>query len=63
MKMDLLVQFRILPTVIRVSPKERVEIYANGSTAVLDDFKTLAIHAHGKKKEKKLFSQDKGQLN
>ena len=44
-------------------PKERVEIYANGSTAVLDDFKTLAIHAHGKKKEKKLFSQDKGQLN
>ena len=42
-------------------PKERVEIYANGSTAVLDDFKTLAIHAHGKKKKKKLLSQNKGQ--
>jgi len=42
-------------------PKERVEIYANGSTAVLDDFKTLAIHSHGKKKKKKLFSQNKGQ--
>ncbi len=42
-------------------PKERVEIYANGSTAVLDDFKTSAIHSHGKKKGKKLLSQDKGQ--
>jgi len=42
-------------------PKERVEIYANGSTAVLDDFKTFAIHSHGKKKKKKLLSQNKGQ--
>ena len=42
-------------------PKERVEIYATGCTAVLDDFKTLAIHSHGKKKGKKLLSQDKGQ--
>jgi predicted dehydrogenase len=41
-------------------PKERVEIYANGSTVVLDDFKTLAIHSHGKKK-KKILSQNKGQ--
>ena len=32
--------------------KERVEIYANGNTAVLDDFKTLTIHANGKKKQK-----------
>jgi len=44
-------------------PKERVEIYANGSTAVLNDFKALSIHAHGKKKGKKLMSQDKGQKN
>ncbi len=42
-------------------PKERVEIYANGCTAVLDDFKQLNIYANGKKKEKKLLNQDKGQ--
>jgi polar amino acid transport system substrate-binding protein len=42
-------------------PKERVEIYANGCVAVLDEFKKLSIHAHGKKKAKKLWSQDKGQ--
>ena len=42
-------------------PKERVEIYANGCTAVLEDFRSLSIYAHGKKKKKKLLSQDKGQ--
>jgi predicted dehydrogenase/threonine dehydrogenase-like Zn-dependent dehydrogenase len=42
-------------------PKERVEIYSYGATAVINDFKTLQIHAQGKKKEKKLLSQDKGQ--
>ncbi|MBL0717193.1 MAG: bi-domain-containing oxidoreductase, partial [Desulfosarcina sp.] len=42
-------------------PKERVEIFYNGCTAILDDFKVLAIHAKGKKKVKKLMSQDKGQ--
>jgi polar amino acid transport system substrate-binding protein len=42
-------------------PKERVEIYAHGCTAVLDDFKTLAIYSRGKKKERRLLSQDKGQ--
>ena len=42
-------------------PKERVEIYANGCTAVLDDFKLLKMHASGRKKTKKLMSQDKGQ--
>ena len=41
--------------------KEQVEIYANGNTVVLNDFKTLVIHANGKKKEKKLLTQDKGQ--
>jgi polar amino acid transport system substrate-binding protein len=44
-------------------PKERVEIYANGVTAVIDDFKSLIIHGGGKKKVKKLLSQDKGQKN
>jgi polar amino acid transport system substrate-binding protein len=42
-------------------PKERIEIFAHGCTAVLNDFKTLTLHAHGKRKEKKLLSQDKGQ--
>ncbi len=42
-------------------PKERVEIYANGSTAVLNDFRTLAVYTDGKKKKKKLLSQNKGQ--
>jgi predicted dehydrogenase len=42
-------------------PKERVEIFAHGCTAVLDDFKELVIFAGGKKKRKKLISQDKGQ--
>jgi len=42
-------------------PKERVEIYAHGCTAVLDDFKTLTLYSKGKKREKKLLSQDKGQ--
>ena len=42
-------------------PKERMEIYANGCVAVLDEFKKLSIYAHGKKKEKKLLSQNKGQ--
>ena len=42
-------------------PKERVEVYCNGATAILDDFRVLSLHAHGKRKEKKLLSQDKGQ--
>ncbi|MCK5509407.1 MAG: bi-domain-containing oxidoreductase [Desulfobacterales bacterium] len=42
-------------------PKERVEIYANGCTAVLEDFRSLSVYAHGKKKDKKLWGQNKGQ--
>ena len=42
-------------------PKERVEIYANGCTAILGDFKTLVVYADGKKKKRKLLSQNKGQ--
>jgi polar amino acid transport system substrate-binding protein len=42
-------------------PKEHVEIYGHGCTAVIDDFKSLTVYAGGKKKEKKLLSQDKGQ--
>jgi predicted dehydrogenase/threonine dehydrogenase-like Zn-dependent dehydrogenase len=42
-------------------PKERVEVFSNGCAAILDDFKVLAIHAKGKKRVKKMMSQDKGQ--
>lgn len=42
-------------------PKERVEIFASGATAVLDDFKLLSLYSHGRTKVKKLISQDKGQ--
>lgn len=41
--------------------KEKVEVFANGAVYQLDDFKTLTVYAKGKKKEKKLFVQDKGQ--
>lgn len=42
-------------------PKERIEIFVNGCSAVIDDFKSLSIHAGGKKTTKKLLSQNKGQ--
>jgi len=41
--------------------KERVEVYGNGVTAILDDFKSLTIHSNGKKKNEKLINQNKGQ--
>jgi polar amino acid transport system substrate-binding protein len=44
-------------------PKERVEVYAHGITAVIEDFKVLTIHCGGKKKAKNHLSQDKGQKN
>jgi len=42
-------------------PKERVEVFAHGCAAVLEDFKRLTIHAGGGRREVKLLSQDKGQ--
>ncbi len=44
-------------------PKEYLEVFANGCTAIIDDFRVLSIYANGKKKIKKLISQDKGQKN
>jgi polar amino acid transport system substrate-binding protein len=44
-------------------PKERIEIFTNGCAAFLEDFKSLTIHAHGKKKVRKHLSQNKGQKN
>jgi predicted dehydrogenase/threonine dehydrogenase-like Zn-dependent dehydrogenase len=42
-------------------PKERIEVFFHGNAAIVDDFKELTIYANGKKKRKKLLSQDKGQ--
>jgi polar amino acid transport system substrate-binding protein len=47
----------------RSLPKERIEVFAHGCTAVLEDFKRLTIHSNGKGREKNLLSQDKGQKN
>ena len=41
--------------------KEYVEIYRNGTTGILKDFKQLEIYSSGRTFRKKLFSQDKGQ--
>ena len=42
-------------------PKERVEVFAHGASAIVEDFKKLVVYSGGKKKKKKLISQDKGQ--
>ena len=42
-------------------PKERIEVFSHGASAVIDDFKELTVYIDGKKKKEKLFSQDKGQ--
>ena len=42
-------------------PKERIEIFAHGATAIVNDFKELTVYSGGKKKKKKLISQNKGQ--
>ncbi len=44
-------------------PKERVEIFCNGCAAVIEDFRNLSIFEKGKRKNKKLITQDKGQRN
>jgi len=36
-------------------------VFANRTTLILDDFKSLTVHAGGRKKEQRLNSQDKGQ--
>jgi len=41
--------------------KEHIEVFAHGATAIVDDFKELMVYSRGKKKKKKLISQDKGQ--
>ena len=42
-------------------PKENVEIFSAGTTAILSDFKELKLYGKGKPVKKKLLNQDKGQ--
>lgn len=42
-------------------PKEYIEIFSSGSTAVLNDFKELKIYGKGKVAKTKTFNQNKGQ--
>ena len=42
-------------------PKERIEIFSNGASAIIEDFKSMIIYSKGKKVKTKLMSQDKGQ--
>lgn len=42
-------------------PKEYLEVFSSGNTAVLSDFKELKIYGIGKPIKKKLFNQNKGQ--
>jgi predicted dehydrogenase len=44
-------------------PKEYVEIYSHGVTAILNDFRELKVYGIGRPYRKKLMSQEKGQKN
>jgi len=44
-------------------PKERVEVFCEGTVAVLDDFRGLQTVKDGKKKEERISTQDKGWVN
>jgi len=42
-------------------PKERIEVFGHGAAAIVDDYRELMVYSKGKKKKRKLISQDKGQ--
>jgi predicted dehydrogenase/threonine dehydrogenase-like Zn-dependent dehydrogenase len=42
-------------------PKERIEVFGFGAAAIIEDFKSITVYAGGRKKQKKLFNQNKGQ--
>lgn len=46
----------------RALPKERVEIFGEGKTFVLDDFRTSLAYKSGREKKTRLRNQDKGQM-
>jgi predicted dehydrogenase len=41
-------------------PKERVEIFGRGRTAITDDFRKSWFYAGGQRRTQRLFRQDKG---
>jgi predicted dehydrogenase/threonine dehydrogenase-like Zn-dependent dehydrogenase len=41
-------------------PKERIEIFGRGHTAITDDFRKSWFHAQGRRRTQRLFRQDKG---
>lgn len=45
----------------RALPKERVEIYGEGRTFVIDDFRAATAYASGRERRTRLRGQDKGQ--
>ena len=47
----------------RSLPKEYIEVYSHGVTAVLNDFRKLKVYGKGRPYKKKLLRQDKGQKN
>ena len=44
----------------RACPKERVELFADGMTAVIDDFRSVSLYARGRRKLFRRFVQEKG---
>jgi predicted dehydrogenase/threonine dehydrogenase-like Zn-dependent dehydrogenase len=44
----------------RALSRERIEVYCDGKTAVLDDFRALEMYSRGKKRQIKLRNQDLG---
>lgn len=42
-------------------PKEYIEVFSSGTTAIINDFKELKIYGKGKPFKKKIFNQNKGQ--
>lgn len=47
----------------KAMPKERVEIFGEGKTFVLDDFRSATAYANGRETKTKLRNQDKGQAD
>jgi polar amino acid transport system substrate-binding protein len=45
----------------RVLAKERVEIFGEGKSLVLDDYRTVTMYRNGREKQVSLKAQDKGQ--
>ncbi len=45
----------------KAAPKERLEVYSGGTTAFLDDYRSLEVYRGGKRKRSRSSNQDKGQ--